>query len=102
MQQKNRLRFICQGENDYETVVSIKRLLRIERVHNTKLWDQNSLLFTQHKNNNLKLWVSYKGKVLNTEYTLKLGGRCIYKIDTSYLRVVEFKGKKVVIYSFNI
>lgn len=34
--------------------------------------------------------------------TLKLGGRCIFKISEKTLRVIEYKGKKSTIYAFNL
>lgn len=47
---------------------------------------------------NLKAFLYWKSKILKVEANLKVGGRCIFKLDQALLRVLEHKTKKVNIY----
>ena len=82
----------------------MKRVCRIERVHNTKLWDGNSMLMSQGKSGKLGVWVWYMEKVWYVEIGLKIGGRSVFKVVQGKGQVsvtaIEYKGKKVCLHSF--
>ncbi len=73
-------------------------------MHNTKLWDGNSMLMSQGKANKLWVWIWFAGQVRKVEVSLKIGGRSIFKVTTGkgqlVVTVVEYKGKKVVLHWF--
>lgn len=60
------------------------------------------MLFSQCKGNVLRVWLYAKGVVGKLETGLKMGGRCIFKLDYPVLRVLEYKGKKVQIHAFSL
>lgn len=78
-------------------MLKMARVSRIERIHNCKLWDGNSLLFTHSKNGIIKIRMLFGSSLVEGEGKSQVGGRFIFKLDKNILYVLEFKNKKMAI-----